>query len=235
MNNTASLRFRSSSEAITDYLSRVYPNIVINTVFGFSEQCTLYGGRLYKQEITDTEIAILREQGIYFRIPLTSFYVNDETYNSAQEFLIKHHILGNSVIVANHWLGEQIRKDFPLYTIELSVIIDLKSVDEVNKYTEIYDEVVLHGQWNKRYESLKKIVRKDRIRLFTAMACSYNCPDRSCYKHVSQKNSGIYKQNEMSCSQSFVQRQDLGIVNFSVAEMQALGFTKFKFLPIQGT
>ena len=234
MSYTASLRARKLEQTLEDYLSSTYAPFLsgIESVFGFSEPCSLYGGRLYQRQISDKEISKLRQKGIYYRIPLTTHYFDERTYESAKPFLQKHNIQGNTVIVANHDLGALIRKDFTNYKIELSVINELRTIEEVNHFTKIYDEVVLHGLWNNKTEELKRIKDKDKIRLFAAMACAYNCPDKVCYKNCSQINSGIIKERVKPCSKSYLKRENLGIVTFNSDKLRALGFSWFKLLPI---
>lgn len=229
---TVSLRARKD-EIITEYLSSYYSHIPnINSVFGFSDQCKLYGGRLYKREITDYEINELREHGIYYSIPLTSHYVNLETYNSSKKLLSKNNVKGNSVIVTNDNLAEWIRNDFTNYKIESSVIKNINNIEELEYYSDKYDEIVLHGQWNSNIEKLNTIRCKNKIRLFTSMGCSYNCPSKLCYKNVSQINSGIISTVGIQCTKDFISRKELGAVKFNVNDLILNGFSKFKVLPI---
>lgn len=229
-----SARYKFPDEPIEEYISNHFYDKEIVSIFGFTEMCKLYGGRKYKKELTDKDIEWMYKNNIGYRIPLTTLFFNDDTYNSSKAFLNKYHKEGNSVIIANDALREKIRKDFPLYKIELSVINELNTVDQVNTFTKLYDSVVLHMKWNLKYENLSKIVDKDKIILFEEMKCLYNCKDKVCYKNASVFNSGIteFGTFDALCSIEYLPREDLGTVNLgNINLLNDLGFYNFKLVP----
>ena len=229
MDYTVSLRYRDMSVPVKEYLKEYYEHVPsVNSVFGFAEFCPLYGGRLYKEEITYNEIQLLRDEGITYRIPVSTLYFNDRTYAESHRFLSKYNIVGNSLIVANDELAIRLRNDYPNYKLEHSVVDELWNVESVNSKLGLYDEVVLHGKWNTRVKQLSSIVEKSKIRLFTGMGCSYECVDRCCYRNVSQETSGIFVKPELSCSMTGVG----GSKVFDVEVLRSMGFSKFKVLPI---
>ena len=227
-----SLRARNSNSSIEEYLQKYYGHIQnINSVFGFEDYVPLYGGRRYKREITNEEINQLREMGIYYRIPLSTHNFNKELYEESRHFLEKHHREGNVIITVLDDLMYQIKEEFPLYTFEASVIKNLKDINEINNTCRIYDEVVLHGSWNKN-ANIAKIKYKEKIRLFSSMGCAFNCPNKICYKSFSDINSR--KSSTVRCSRHTEPREYLGTVDLMQNKnvLIGLGFSKFKVLPI---
>ncbi|MCW8830306.1 MAG: hypothetical protein OQK32_02180 [Gammaproteobacteria bacterium] len=123
---TISARGKKLRQPIFDYLARNYANIPIaqiDSVFGFVEKSTLYGGRHFiRPELSDQDICQLYDVGIGLRIPFSNHYVEREEYENNRLFLQKYHRKGNSIIAHRDELVEWIRQDFPEYQIEASVI-----------------------------------------------------------------------------------------------------------------
>lgn len=210
----------------------------IESVFGFVEHIPLYGGRPFiEREISDQDVEELKLLGIGLRLPLTNHFVTHKDYLRSKPFLAKYHDKKNSVITVSDELASWIRQDFPLYTIEASVIKDLKTLDAIHPLFEIYDQVVLHGSWNLKTTELATIEQKDRIRLFTNMGCSLNCPAKICYPSFSKFNNNMSVFDkpvvELLCSQPLIKRE-VSLTEFDLNPLIKLGFTKFKALRSKG-
>lgn len=202
----------------------------IDSVFGFTEFCVLYGGRPYfGAELTDNDISSLYDKGIGYRIPLTNHYANREEYKDSKDFLDKYHQKGNTVICTNDDLAEWILEDYPYYKVEASAIKKLDKLDKVKNALKIYDSVVLPASENNNKDLLNSIEEKDRIRLFIKAGCAYNCKARICYKSFSEHMRD--NTTELLCSMKLKSREYLGKVNFDMDEFKQLGYSKFKAVP----
>ena len=95
---------KSAGIEIMDWIAKAYsyPIEQIDSVFGFTEHTTLYGGRPYKgRDIQDEGLERLYDAGIGYRIPVTNHFVSREEYESQAEFLTQHHRQGNTLIIVN--------------------------------------------------------------------------------------------------------------------------------------
>jgi hypothetical protein len=232
---TTSARSKPALLHIANFLMHSFAGVDkknIDSVFGFSDPCKLYGGRIYSgYELTSVDLAYMYDFGIGYRIPLSNFLVNEEVYKESKPFLEKHHKKGNSVIVMKDNLAEWIKNDFPLYSVECSVTKEIDNIDKLNKVLELYDTVVpLPEAFNTNYELLKSINKKDRVRLFLNVGCSYHCPARVCYGSMSRINLGI-EGAKFECSQENKKQYiPNGMTDFDIQKFIDLGFTKFKML-----
>lgn len=216
---------------IIDWIEKnYYPLEQIDSVFGFTEFTTLYGGRpYYGGEIQDIGLTKLYDNGIGYRIPLTNHDASFEEYKESEKFLVKHHREGNTIICVNDDLAEWIKNDYPEYRVEASVIKKLDTLDKIDKALLLYDSVVLPPDINENSELLESIQDKNRIRLFSRATCMYNCKHKICYKSFSKwmkKQTG-----ELLCSQGLKARDALGVIEFDLAPLIEMGFTKFKAVP----
>ncbi|MBI2716394.1 MAG: hypothetical protein HYX37_18385 [Rhizobiales bacterium] len=241
MNNysvSISARRKEDSQVSLALFLRVHFHVVpldkIDSVFGFNDPCRLYGGCKYiGPELDDRDLAWMYANNIGYRIPLSNMIVGRSDYESAKSFLEKHHRKDNSVIVVKDSLARWIRKDFPLYHIECSVIRSTDTVEKLNKALDIYDTVVpLPEAFNADYELLESLPQttKDRVRLFLNVGCALHCPQRICYRSFSRMNRGE-PGAKFECSQksnSYVFKE--GMTNFPMEEYQKIGYTKFKML-----
>ena len=229
---TISVRGKLASTPILDFLGTNFPDFPlakIDSVFGFLERSTLYGGRIYEgPQLTDEDVQALYGAGIGVRIPLTNHYVEPEEYEENRPFLEKYHRKGNAVIVTNDNLARWIRRDFPRYHIEASVIKNIDTHRQIYQAFDLYDTVVLPMWLNNETEFLKKIKHKKRIRLFANAGCALTCPSKICYPSISKINK--YKGGEFRCSQTIKWRQKYGMVDFDLRKLVALGFSRFKVL-----
>ena len=219
-------------EPILLFLAKNYPAISIpqiDSVFGFVEPSTLYGGRVFVgPELTPFDVNQLYSVGVGLRIPLTNHYVEAEEYAANATLLEKYHRDGNAVIVTNDQLALWIRRDFPKYRIEASVIKNLKTYDRIAEALDLYDTAVLPMELNEDTRFLRKAPCKDRITLFGNAGCALTCPSRLCYVSVSKMNKG--NGGEFKCSQGIKARQLRGMVDFDLYRLRDMGFSRFKLL-----
>ena len=229
---TISVRGKSEEIPILAFLSRNYPDIPhnqIDSIFGFLEMSTLYGGRPFtERQISDTDVSKLYSAGIGVRIPLTNHYAERDEYEQNLPLLEKYHREGNAVITTNDQLARWIREDFPAYKVEASVIKNIDTYDEIGKAFELYDTVVLPMRLNEDASFLQGISDKDRITLFANAGCALTCPSKICYPSISKINK--YKGGEFMCSQTLKYREMHGMVDFDLEKLVSLGFSRFKLL-----
>jgi hypothetical protein len=230
---TVSARGKNPQKPIFSYLREHYGNLALNqieSVFGFGERSTLYGGRFFqKAELTDRDVRQLNNAGIGFRIPFTNHFADWEEYQENKVLIAKYHHELNSVICTNDVLAEWIRTDFPKFeSIEASVIKNINNPHKIKKALEIYTCVVLPMTCNDDLSFLNSIINKTQIRLFANGGCAYTCPSKICYRSQSKLNK--FKGGEFQCSQPLKKRELMGMVDFDLEPLLHMGFTKFKLL-----
>lgn len=252
MENTAytiSARGKKLKEPIQDYLKKYFPNIPIekiDSIFGFVEKTTLYSGRPFlRRQISEKDYAFLRENNIGLRIPFTNHYVSQKEYNKYKPLLEKYHKEGNSLIITNEDFVKWVRKDFPLYKIEASILKEIQSLEDINKTLELYDTVVLPMNLNSNLRLLERIEQKDRITLFGNAGCALTCPNRICYNYISKKNKVLGNTNFITrviyyyftffvyrkwCMHKRKPRKLHGIKDFDIDKYYEMGFRRFKML-----
>lgn len=242
INITISARQKPREILVKQFLEKNFESIPyeqIDSLFGFNDPCRIYGGRSFLgQELTDRDLYWMYDNGIGYRIPVTSSLVNKELYEEAKPFLTKHHRQGNSVIVVRDNLAEWIKEDFPLYKVECSVIKEVDNKEKLLKALELYDTVVpLPESFNTNYELLESFSSdiKDRTRLFLNSGCAYKCPARTCYGSFSKMNRGdadaVFLCSQLS-SKKYIPP---GMVNFDIGSFTKIGYTKFKLLRVKNT
>lgn len=232
MKYTISARGKPNDVPILAFLARNFatvPIAEIDSVFGFVEHTTLYGGRIFtRPELTPYDVHEMYYAGVGVRLPLTNHYVSDEEYDAAKPLLEQYHRDGNAAIVTNDSLAQRIRQDFPRYRIEASVIKNLNSYARVTSALELYDTVVLPMELNAETEFLSGLPDKDRITLFANAGCALTCPSKICYVSISKYNkTGA---GEFKCSQPLKERDMVGMIDFDLAPLRDLGFNRFKLL-----
>lgn len=229
---TISARGKTCREPVLSFLQNNFGNIHlsrIDSLFGFVERCTLYGGRIFEEpQLSDNDVLWLYAHGIGLRLPLTNHYVNEEEYRSYASLLDKYHVEGNSVIITNDKLARWIRADFPKYKIESSVIKDTDTYVKIEDALALYDTVVLPMRLNHDLTFLDKIKDKSRITLFANAGCALNCPSRICYGSISKINK--FTGARFMCSKTMKDRAILGMVDFDLDQLASLGFRRFKLL-----
>jgi len=212
---------------IDKYYSEYKTNI--KSVFGFSEYTPLYGGRPFiKEELNENDLKWMYSNGISYRIPLTNKYPNLKRYKESLSFLEKHHKEGNIIITSTLWLAKKIKKDFPKYKLESSVMFKPMSEIEITNLLKVFDSVVLPPMWYNR-QDLKNLKNKDKLVWFTGCGCLFNCPDDACQRFFSNQIIGK-KSNEPFCSMNYVERQLQGFNYFNINYLQSLGFSNFKVM-----
>ena len=229
---TVSARGKQADYPVFAYLRENYGNLRINEVdslFGFVEKSTLYGGRQFVgRELSDKDVEQLNDAGIGVRLPMSNHVVERKEYKLNQWLLRKYHVKGNSIICTNDDLARWIREDFPDYRLDGSVIKNVKSHKKIAMAMELYDSVVLPMPMNEDLEFLAEIENKDKITLFANAGCALTCPSRMCYASISELNKG--RGGEFKCSQPIKDRDMLGMVDFPLEPYIELGFHRFKLL-----
>jgi len=229
---TISARGKPQKVPVFAYLRKNYGNIPlreIESVFGFVERSPLYGGRRFSRpELTLRDAAQLNNSGIGIRIAMSNHYAEWQEYEASRPLLQRYHRHPNSIIATNDDLARWIRRDFPAYQIDASVIKNIKTHRKIDAALKLYDSVVLPMHINNDFEFLQKIEAKDRITLFANAGCALTCPSKTCYPSISKMNKG---QNvEFQCSRQLKQREIHGMVDFPLQPYIDLGFRKFKLL-----
>ena len=229
---TISARNKPPDVPVFAFLRKQYGNVPlreIDSLFGFVERSTLYGGRQFlRRELSDRDVAQLNNAGIGIRLPMSNHYVEREEYESNLPLLEKYHRPCNSIIVTNDDLARWIRQDFPDYRIDASVIKNIKTHRKISAARKLYDSVVLPMRLNEDLDFLEKIQAKDRITLFANAGCALTCPSKLCYLSISKINKG--KGGDFQCSQMFKARELEGMVDFPLQPYIDRGFHRFKLL-----
>lgn len=246
---TISARGKKLKQTIDDYLKQFYPSISldnIDSVFGFVEPTTLYSGRPYfRRQISDKDYEILQSKNIGLRLPFTNHYCTREEYEENKPLFEKYNKKGNSIICTNDDLAKWLKKDYPLYQLDASILKNLDTKEKISKALEIYDTVVLPMNLNNQLDFLAELEQKDRMILFGNAGCALSCPNRICYEYLSRKNKTLTKQpkfrryfyffysiilNEKWCMNRIKPRNLRGITDFDLNLFTNLGYTKFKML-----
>ena len=229
---TISARGKDAGTPVFAFLRRQYGNIPlqeIESIFGFVQRSTLYGGRMFvDRELSDRDVAQLNNAGIGIRIPMSNHYVDASEYEASRPILDGHHSNLNSIIVTNDDLARWIRRDYPRYALDASVIKNLKTHRKIEAALDLYDSVVLPMRLNEDLGFLGTIRQKDRIILFANAGCALTCPSKLCYTSISRLNK--FEGGRFECSQPIKERDLLGMVDFPLEPYIELGFTHFKLL-----
>jgi len=229
---TISARSKSPDTPVFAYLRNHYGNVPlreIDSLFGFVERSTLYGGRVFtRRELSERDVFQLNNAGIGIRLPMSNHNVERDEYESNLPLLEKYNRPCNSVIVTNDDLARWIQQDFPGYHIDASVIKNIKTHRKINEALKLYDSIVLPMPLNEDFDFLEKIEAKDRITLFANAGCALTCPSKLCYVSISNINKG--KGGEFQCSQMFKKRELEGMVDFPLQPYIDRGFHRFKLL-----
>jgi hypothetical protein len=229
---TVSARGKDSDTPVLAFLRKEYGNVPlreVDSLFGFAERSTLYGGRVFsKRELSERDIFQLNSAGIGVRLPMSNHYVERAEYEASLSLLDKYHRAGNSIIVTNDDLARWIQQDFPHYRIDASVIQNIKTHEKIDKALKLYDSVVLPMNLNEDFKFLEKIEAKDRITLFANAGCALTCKSKLCYPSFSKINKG--KGGKFQCALMFKGRELRGMVDYPLQPYIDLGFHRFKLL-----
>jgi hypothetical protein len=220
---SVSLREKIETIPLKQYLDKRFA-FPVESVFGFLEPSTLYGGRAYElRQISEADA-----EQIKLRIPLSNHFATRDEYEENEGFLNKYHKPGNAVIIVNNDLAKWIKQDFPLYEIEASAIKNINSLKKINKLPSDYDSYVIPAMANDDMSFLQSIPDKDRARLFLNAGCAYTCPAKICYKSISTLNKG--RAGRFKCSQPLKPRELKGVTGFDKQIFIDMGFSRFKVL-----
>jgi hypothetical protein len=229
---TVSARGKSPQVPVFAYLRNNYGNVPlreIDSLFGFVERSTLYGGRVFvRRELSERDVYQLNNAGIGVRLPMTNHVAERSEYKDNKRLLKKYHRGGNSVICTNDELAQWIRDDFPDYRLDASVIKNVRSLEKIEQAMTLYDSVVLPMSMNEDLEFLETIEDKDKITLFANAGCALTCPSKICYVSISRVNKG--EESGPACSQDLKAREMHGMVDFPLEPYVRLGFHRFKLL-----
>ncbi len=233
MQFTISARSKPPAVPIQRFIKQCYSHIPleqIDSFFGFTEACSLYGGRFFaKPELSRYDVKSLYGMNINVRLPLSNHYVTEEEYEGSRTFLEKYHRPGNSLIITNDDLARWVRADFPEYRLEASVIKNINTLEKVDEAFELYDTVILPMTSNDDEAFLKAIENKKNITLFANAGCAYTCPSKICYPSISKANK-VGDNSLFTCSQRMKERNTIGMYDFDLDYLQSLGFERFKLL-----
>lgn len=229
---TVSARGKSPQMPVFAYLRNNYGNVPlreIDSLFGFVERSSLYGGRVFqRRELSERDVYQLNNAGIGVRLPMTNHYVERAEYLDNKRLFKKYHQVGNSVICTNDDLAQWIRDDFPDYRLDASVIKNVKSLEKLEQAMKLYDSIVLPMSMNEDLEFLESIEDKDKITLFANAGCALTCPAKICYVSISKANKG--EKPGQTCSQELKPREMHGMVDFPLEPFVRLGYHRFKLL-----
>lgn len=222
------------------------PFTQIDSVFGFVEPSTLYSGRPYlRRQISDDDYAFMRANNIGLRVPVSNHFTDEEELEKNRPLFEKYHEKGNSLIVTNDYLATWVKKNYPEYQVEASMLKEIETQKDVEKTLEIYDTVVLPMNLNNNIDFLKEIKDKNRVTLFGNAGCALTCPNRICYKRVSKYNKSLAAEKKIShffyfffyfgirqdwCMNKLKPRKLHGIHDFDLNLFYDLGFRRFKLL-----
>jgi hypothetical protein len=233
MQFTISARGKPAALPIQQFIKQNFDQVPVGQIdsfFGFTTYSNLYGGRIWgSTEISEYDIRSMYRMGINLRLPLTSHHVSREEYEENIPFLEKYDRQGNSIIITNDDLARWIRKDFPNYRLEASVIKNIKSLQKIEEASGLYDTVILPMSCNNNEEFLISIENKKIITLFANAGCALTCPSKICYPSISKANKTC-DPSLFRCSQDLKYRELLGMVDFDLDYLQSLGFDRFKLL-----
>jgi hypothetical protein len=230
---TISARGKTDDVPVMEFLKQNFAGVPLNRIdslFGFVERCTLYGGRPFiRRQLSDADVIAMHTHSIGVRIPLTNLFVTEDEYKQNKWLLDKYHRAGNSIISTDDDLARWIRRDYPNYNLEASVIKNIDTYEKINESLDLYDTVILPMRLNLNYEFLDKIADKQRITLFANAGCAFNCPAKICYQAISGMNKYTGKA-QFRCSKAIIPREELGMIDFNLEKLSSMGFKRFKLL-----
>ena len=229
---TVSARGKPPNVPVFRYLRNQYGNVPlreIDSLFGFVGPSTLYGGRAFvRRELSDRDVMQLNNAGIGIRLPMSNHHVHEGEYEENLPLFDKYHREGNSVICTNDDLARWLRRDFPEFRLDASVIKNITSNEKIDEAMALYDSIVLPMSMNEDFDFLEQIRDKDKVTLFANAGCALTCPSKICYVSISRANKG--RGAEFRCSQELKEREMHGMVDFPLRPYIELGFHRFKLL-----
>lgn len=234
INYTVTTRNIKPYYSIKEYLDTFFYNInhsKIESLFGFSSTFSpLYGGRKFviNNTLTEKHFIEMKNLNIKTSLTLTNHYFTEEAYKTTIPLLERHHKNGNIITCFNDTLAKRLKKDFPLYILNASVIKNLTTIDKIINVFELYDNVVIPIHLNNDLLFMESIPQKENIILFANAGCAYNCPLKICYLSVSNFNQNRKKTD--GCSKKQIKRPKRGITFFNIKKLYEMGFKNFKIV-----
>ena len=246
---TVSARGKKSHQPVLEFLETCFPSLrldQVDSVFGFVEPSSLYSGRPYlSRQLSEADVEAMYGVGIGLRIPCSNHLVTREEYDEHRSFFEKYHRKGNSVICTSDDLAGWLRKDFPSYQVEASMLKEIDTLEKIDRALDLYHTVILPMNLNYQTDFLSSIRAKDRITLFGNAGCALTCPNRTCYRVISGMNKKLIRQGPVRrnlyvtfrlgfqidwCSYRLHPRKLRGMVDFDLNRLCDLGFRRFKML-----
>ena len=246
---TISARGKKLKQPVQEYFKNYFPNIPfskVDSIFGFVEKSTLYSGRpFFRPQLSKKDYQFLQNNNIGIRIPFTNHFATEKEYQKNQKILDKYHKKGNSLIITNDQLVKWVRRDYPLYKIEASILKEIDSLEKITEALKLYDTIVLPMNVNNNTKLLESIEQKDRITLFGNAGCALTCPNRICYPYISKRNKVLGNTNIIFrsiyyyysfiirrkwCMNKIKPRKLHGIKDFDIDKYYQMGFRRFKML-----
>jgi len=258
MMSTFSISARNKRLHMPDHLTfiqshaKMYGGIDIQQVdgvYGYLEEgpkAPLYGGRVLddnkEPELYLEDVQFLYSNNIGIKIPLSAYpKYTEQEYQETKPLLEIYHEEINTVIVAIDELALRIRQDFPKFKIEASAVRNINNITKFNSVVDIYDIVCLPLEANDNLEFLQEIPDKSKVRLFVNAECSYNCPNKICYKSISEVNKGDLKTTTCSAYGLKMPRKfykddiDWTKFYFPIKDYEDMGYSLFKVLSPRDT
>lgn len=241
MTFSVSSRSKPLSDTLSEWLARYeYSGLIeakdVTSIFGFTkERSPLYGGRAWNgAEILDKDYDWMIDKGLKLKILLSGEKVSKKHYEESLPLLDRYYENSNIIVITNDVLAKWIKRDYPNYLLEASVIRQT-TLDEIDEVLEIYDSMVLPVRYYSQIDNLKKIKQKDRIVLFTTGSCGIYCENQICYRGASLTNRTYGKQRVDRCimnEKPLTYNPGIDkIVSFDLSKFRQLGFHHFKVLP----
>ena len=170
----------------------------------------LMGGRVAGQSrggghipnMSEENVKWLNNQDIGVKMTLTNPHFTLEKYERTKELLDKYHHAPNMVLTTSNEFAELLRKDYPNYEVEASVINNFDTVEKLNEVWDLYDTIVLPIICNGRpdgslmMEGIDNLKHPEKIRLFINVECSYTCPKKLCYPKMGLMNEMLTVEND---------------------------------------
>jgi len=152
--------------------------------------------------MSEENVKWLNNQDIGVKLALTNPHFNIDKYERTKELLDKYHHAPNMVLTTSNEFAELLRKDYPNYEVEASVINNFDTVEKLNEVWDLYDTIVLPIICNGRpdgslmMEGIDNLKHPEKIRLFINVECSYTCPKKLCYPKMGLMNEMLPVEND---------------------------------------
>lgn len=148
----------------------------------------------------------------------------------------------NEILVSSPVLEDYIRKYYPEYKINRSVINISQNIDNYNNFLEKYNKIVIPHKFSKEIEKLKiiNLENRNRVEIICNDPCSASCPKHNehydiqnnitlGYKSMSEIKEALFCKNN-SVNKSLLNYDFSNKINYQdiINDYLPLGFTEFK-------